>query len=79
MADEHRADETGDDLDYSEEVRAELALCLADLEPGEWGELALCPGPFGCPYETHEEAIEAGVERDFCDGCRVIHCYRPSV
>lgn len=63
--------------DYSNEVREEIAATLAVTPPGEWAELALCPGPYGCLYSTAEEALAAGVETDFCPGCRVIHLYRP--
>ncbi len=63
--------------DYSNEVREEIAATLASTPPGEWAQLALCPGPYGCPYSTTEEAIAAGAETDFCAGCRVIHLYRP--
>ncbi|HUZ12116.1 MAG TPA: hypothetical protein VMU93_04595 [Caulobacteraceae bacterium] len=64
--------------DYSKEVLDEIAITLGATPPGEWAELALCPGPFGCPYATAEEAVAAGVEDHFCPGCRVIHLYRPA-
>lgn len=63
--------------DYPPEVREELGLLLSATPPGEWGQLGLCPGPFGCPFETEEEAIAAGVQEHFCQGCRVIHVYSP--
>ena len=64
--------------DYSDGIRQEIALTLNETPPGEWAQLALCPGRFGCPYATTEEAIAAGVEEHFCPGCRVIHLYRPA-
>ncbi len=63
--------------DYGPEIRKELSLLLNDTAPGEWGELGLCPGPYGCPFETDEEAIAAGVQENFCSSCRVIEIYRP--
>jgi hypothetical protein len=63
--------------DYSDQVRREIKITRNMAEPGEWAELALCPGLFGCPYTTTEEAIADGVEDDFCRGCRIIHIYRP--
>lgn len=45
---------------YSDEVRQEIAITLGQRPPGEWAQLALCPGRFGCPYATAEEAT-AGV------------------
>lgn len=63
--------------DYSAEIRQEISITLGETPPGEWAQLGLCPGPFGCPYATAEEAIAAGVEEHFCAGCRVIHLYRP--
>lgn len=62
---------------YSQEVRQELGLLLSETPPGEWGQLGLCPGPFGCPFQTEEEAIAAGVQEHFCPSCRVIHVYNP--
>jgi hypothetical protein len=62
--------------DYCDDVRQEIAITLAETAPGEWAQLAFCPGRFGCPYATAEEAIAAGVEEHFCVGCRVIHLYR---
>jgi hypothetical protein len=67
-----------DPEDYADEVRQEIAITLAETAPGEWAQLALCPGRFGCPYASAEEAIAAGVEEHFCVGCRVIHLYRPA-
>ncbi len=64
--------------DYSDDVRQEIGITLNVTPPGEWAQLALCPGRFGCPYATTEEAIAAGVEEHFCPGCRVIHLYRPA-
>jgi (p)ppGpp synthase/HD superfamily hydrolase len=66
-----------DNPDYSPEIREELRELLKETPPGEWGELALCPGPFGCPFATEEAAISAGVQETFCGGCRVIHVYGP--
>jgi hypothetical protein len=63
---------------YNLEVRQELGLLLSETPPGEWGELGLCPGPYGCPFETEEEAIAAGVKETFCPGCRVIRVYKPT-
>jgi hypothetical protein len=63
---------------YSDEIRQEIAITLGQTPPGEWAQLGLCPGRFGCPYATVEEAIAAGVEEHFCIGCRVIHLYRPA-
>lgn len=63
--------------DYSPEVLEEIRITLDLTPPGEWAELGLCPGRFGCPYGTTEEALAAGVEEHFCDGCRVIILYRP--
>lgn len=63
--------------DYSAEIREELGLLLTDTPPGEWGELGLCPRPFGCPFETEARAIAAGVREHFCPSCRVILAYRP--
>ena len=62
--------------DYSEETRREISITLDMTPPGEWAELALCPGLFGCPYSTTEAALADGVEENFCPGCRVIHLYR---
>ena len=67
----HEADD-----DYDEEVRQEIALCLSDTPPGCWGEIAFCPGPFGCLVETEEEARAAGVGEDFPPCCRVVRVYR---
>jgi (p)ppGpp synthase/HD superfamily hydrolase len=68
-----------DDIpDYSPGVREELQLLLTDTPPGEWGELGLCPGPFGCPFANEQAAIDAGVRETFCPGCRVIRAYRPA-
>lgn len=64
--------------DYSTEIREELSQLLADTTPGEWGELGLCPGPYGCPFKTEAEALAAGALEDFCPSCRVIHVYRPA-
>ena len=64
--------------DYSAEIRQEISITLSETPPGEWAQLGLCPGPFGCPYATTEEAIAAGVQEHFCTGCRVIHLYRPT-
>ena len=63
--------------DYSGWVRIEIAATLNDTRPGEWGELGLCPGPYGCPYPTTKEALADGVEEHFCSSCRVIRVYRP--
>ena len=63
---------------YSDTVRHEIADLLAATPPGEWAELALCPGDYGCPYRTEAEARAAGVAEDFCPSCRVIHLYRPA-
>jgi hypothetical protein len=67
-----------DPEDYTDEIRREIALTLSETAPGEWAQLALCPGRFGCPYASTEEAIAAGVEEHFCPGCRVVHIYRPA-
>lgn len=64
--------------DYSTEIREELGLLLADTTPGAWGELGLCPGPYGCPFKAEAEAVAAGAREDFCPSCRVIHVYRPA-
>ena len=64
--------------DYGLEIRGEIALTLNATPPGEWAELALCPGPFGCPCPTRNNNLAEGVEATACDGCRVIHLYRPS-
>lgn len=61
---------------YDDEVRREISLCIADLEPGGWGQVGLCPGPFGCPHLTDEARHAAGLPDTFCPGCRVIHVYR---
>lgn len=37
---------------YSEEIREELRALLTDVPPGEWGQLGLCPGRFGCTFES---------------------------
>jgi hypothetical protein len=63
--------------DYSAEVREELGRLLSDTPAGEWGQLGLCPGPFGCPFETEAQAIAAGVREHFCPSCRIIHAYKP--
>jgi hypothetical protein len=63
--------------DYSVEIRDEIALTLNATPRGEWAELALCPGPFGCPCPTRNDFLPAGVEPAACDSCRVIHLYRP--
>ena len=63
--------------DYSAGVREEIALTLEVTPPGEWAELAFCPGPFGCPcLVPFDELAPDG--RSACDGCRVIHLYRPA-
>lgn len=63
--------------DYPAWLRRELASLIAELDAGQWGELGVCPGPFGCPYATEAEARAAGVaEGQFCGGCRVILVYR---
>lgn len=64
--------------EYPREVRAGLASLLNDSPPGAWVELGLCPGPYGCMFETEAEAIGAGARENFCDGCRVIISYRPA-
>ena len=63
--------------DYSDAIRQEISITLNQTPPGEWAQLGLCPGRFGCPYASTEEAIAAGVEEHFCPSCRVIHLYRP--
>ena len=63
--------------DYSPAVRREIALTLALTPPGEWAELAFCPGPFGCPcLIPYDELAPDG--RSACESCRVIHLYRPA-
>lgn len=64
--------------DYSDFVRQEIAETLNQTRPGEWSELGLCPGPFGCPYRTLEDALADGVEENFCPSCRIIRLYRPA-
>jgi len=63
--------------DYCAEVRAEIAATLNATPPGDWAELALCPGPFGCPWDSEAEAAQVGGRLGLCDDCRVIHLYRP--
>lgn len=63
---------------YTPEVLEELGRLLRDTPPGEWGLLGLCPGPFGCPAPDAARALESGHRTDFCEGCRVIHAYRPA-
>ena len=63
--------------DYSDEIREELGLLLTDTPPGEWGELGLCPGPYGCLFGSEAEAVAAGVREHFCPDCRVIRVYKP--
>jgi hypothetical protein len=66
-----------DDLpNYSGEIREEIALTLTETPPGEWAELALCPGDYGCPYDSEEAAVADGVRETFCPACRVIRLYR---
>lgn len=70
--------EADDNLpDYSDEIRADLAALLNDTPPGSWVQLGVCPGPYGCPFDTDAEAIAAGVQENFCDSCRVIMTFRP--
>ena len=57
---------TPDLPDYNAEILEELGLLLTQTPPGEWGELGLCPGPFGCPFETEELAIAAGARQQRC-------------
>lgn len=61
--------------EYDADLRREISACIAELAPGEWGELAICPGPFGCLGD-----IELGdgprAEIEHCSACRVIHLYR---
>lgn len=64
--------------DYTLEIRHEIALTLNVTAPGAWAELALCPGPFGCPFPTRNDVLPAGVEAAACGSCRVIHLYRPA-
>ena len=63
--------------DYGVEIRDEIALTLNATPPGEWAELALCPGPYGCPCPTRNDNLAEQVEAKACDSCRVIHLYRP--
>jgi hypothetical protein len=63
--------------DYDEAVRADIAELLNETPSGEWAELALCPGPYGCPCPTRNDNLPPGVEPTACEGCRVIHLYRP--
>ena len=71
-------DEDRDLPDYDPEVRHEINLTLQATLPGEWGELALCPGPYGCPPWGHEHSgVTQGGEEMFCSGCRIIRIYRP--
>lgn len=63
--------------DYSDEIREEIALTLAATPPGEWAELALCPGPFGCLEPTRNDALADGEAPTACPDCRVIRLYRP--
>lgn len=66
------------DLRCPDWLRHELAELMAQLDPGEWGELGVCPGPFGCLFSSDEERLAHGVMvGNFCDGCRVIRIYRP--
>jgi hypothetical protein len=64
--------------DYDLEIREEIALTLNVTPPGEWAELALCPGHWGCPCPTRNDDLPPGVEPTACEGCRVIHLYRPA-
>jgi len=66
--------------DYPPWLRREMAQLMEDLEPGAWGRLGVCPGPYGCPFSSDEEAIASGVlEGNFCMGCRVVEVYRPKL
>ena len=53
--------------EYPPEIREEIAALLTDLPPGTWGEVHLCPGPYGCPIEDPQGE---------CAYCRVISVYR---
>ena len=64
--------------DYEDWVREGIAETLNATPSGEWAELALCPGAFGCPCPTRNDDLPEGVEPTACDGCRVIHLYRPA-
>jgi hypothetical protein len=70
--------EAEDPPNYSPEVLAAIASTLNRTPPGEWADLALCPGPYGCPYVSTEAALADGVEEHFCPACRVIELYRPA-
>jgi hypothetical protein len=61
---------------YDEPERQAINNLLAELGPGEWGNLGLCYGEPDCPYGSREAAIAAGVEETFCPACRVIYVYR---
>lgn len=53
--------------EYSPAIREEISALLSDLTPGTWGEVYLCPGPYGCPVEDPQSE---------CPYCRVISVYR---
>ena len=53
--------------EYPRDVLQEIAALLTDLTPGTWGEVHLCPGPYGCPMENPQSE---------CAYCRVISVYR---
>jgi hypothetical protein len=63
-------------LDYDPDLRADIGRCVGDLAPGEWGELVICPGPYGCAAE-HEFGRPRDAEAvEVCSTCRIIHLYR---
>jgi hypothetical protein len=56
-------------------VRNSVDAISGSLEVGEWYELDLCPGPYGCPFDDIGEAVAAGLDGHRCESCsRVLLC-----
>lgn len=61
--------------DYSDTIRDHMAATLNDTPPGEWAELSICPGPYGCPLGEPDTPPDLDGPCG-CADCRVIHLYR---
>lgn len=57
------------------QVRNSVDTISRGLEVGEWYELDLCPGPYGCPFDDIGEAVAAALEGQRCESCsRLLVC-----
>ena len=67
--------EDGSTEDDLARVRKSVDAISNGLEVGEWHELDLCPGPYGCPFDDVGEAVAAGLEGHRCESCsRLLVC-----